>query len=342
MSLPFFVIISGPTGVGKTAFVEELSGHLSLPCEIINADVGQFYTPLSVGTAKPDVLSQKVPHHLFNILDTPLDYTVTQFRYITKNLIEEITNRGALPIIVGGSGFYLASLFYPPCEVARIEGETPEWSEFSTEELWRKLHDIDPVRAEKLHKNDRYRLERALHLWYTSGVQPSLCEPAFEPLGQCAFFFLTADLDTLSHRIAERVHSMFEAGWLEEVKQVSPEWHTFLETKKLIGYAEIVKYLKEQQAGARTGELYEGAFEQLEERIALKTRSYAKRQITFWKGLKKRLQHSDPTGTYLRALEELDSNELNLTLSSYDLYLKQFSSRLNTLYGSTLVNRSTT
>ncbi len=77
MTLPFFMIISGPTGVGKTALVDELISQVSFPLEIINADMGQLYEPLTIGTAKPDLSAVKVPHHMFDIIQDPLDYTAS-------------------------------------------------------------------------------------------------------------------------------------------------------------------------------------------------------------------------------------------------------------------------
>src|SRR5204862_4915580 len=106
----FIVIIYGPTGVGKTDVALTLAHHF--PSEIINMDVGQFYVPLSIGTAKPDWKKESTPHHLFDIIDSQSNYTVTEYRNKVQTTIKDIINRGNLPILVGGSGFYLHTLLF--------------------------------------------------------------------------------------------------------------------------------------------------------------------------------------------------------------------------------------
>jgi len=324
MSIPFFIVITGPTGVGKTALVDDLAKKLRFPIEVINADMGQLYTLLTIGTAKPDLSKQRVPHHMFDIIYDPEDYTASEYRKAVLATMHEITKRGAVPVLVGGSGFYVATLFYPPCEMPQDDKEVTSLQDKPTQELWEKLHAIDPARAKKLHKNDRYRIERALRLWYQTGMQPSLCEPIFEPPGHCALYFLTRDREELHERINKRTKVMIEQGWLDEVKNLPEAWHEFLQTKKLIGYPEIITYLKEQELGI----LPEDAYEQLLDRIRQKTRGYAKRQITFWNRLKKRLQDSDPEGRYL-----LKIMDVNLTLLSHNVYLDQVTRELERLYG---------
>ena len=162
MSIPFFIIISGPTGVGKTALVDELVEKLNFPIEVINADMGQLYEPLNIGTAKPDLTVQKVPYHMFDILKDPVDFTASQYRDQALKTMEEISSRGSVPVVVGGSGFYLATLFYPPSDVPLEFTEEGSFAEKTTDQLWELLHSIDPARAKMVHRHDRYRIERAL------------------------------------------------------------------------------------------------------------------------------------------------------------------------------------
>ena len=133
-----------------------------------------------------------------------------------------------------------------------------------------------------------------------------MCEPEFNPPGRCAFYYIVRDRDDLHARINERTKLMLEAGWFDEVHGLREEWHAFLVEKKLIGYPELIKYSKEEALGV----LPDDAYEQLVEKIAQKTRGYAKRQITFWKHLKKRLMTCDPTGEYLLKIEELNLTKL--------------------------------
>ncbi len=320
MSVPFFIGITGPTGVGKTALVDGLAETLSFQIEVINADTGQLYTPLSIGTAKPDLTTVSVPHHQFNVIDEPRDYTATQYREAVLTLMKDITARGAVPVIVGGSGFYIATLFYPPQD--QELGGNYDFSDKSTQELWDLLATIDAKRAQAIHKHDRYRIERALRVWYETGLQPSSLVPIFDPPGVGVLYFLTRSKEELHERINARVLEMLDQGWLDEVSALSEEWHEYLLKKKLIGYPEIITYLNEE-------ELPEDAYEYLVAKISQKTRGYAKRQVTFWKSLKTRLKKSDPEGRYLKKIEEI-----NLTLTPYDLYIKQLSNELEHLYRS--------
>ncbi len=108
----FILIIFGPTGVGKTACADHIAK--SQPIEIINMDMGQLYTPLTIGTAKPDWQSSPVTHHMFDIINDPVNFTVAEYRSKVAALVQEIWQRNKLPVLVGGSGFYVRSLLFPP------------------------------------------------------------------------------------------------------------------------------------------------------------------------------------------------------------------------------------
>ncbi len=316
----FFITITGPTGVGKTALVDDLARQLSFPIEVINADTGQLYTPLSIGTAKPNLEQVAMPHHLFNVISSPEDYTATQYREAVLTLMKQISSRGAVPVVVGGSGFYIATLFYPP---ALQQIDEQDFSGQSTEELWDLLATIDTARAMHIHKNDRYRIERALQIYYQTGTLPSTVAPAFAPPGSCVIYFLTRAKEDLHERINKRVLAMLHDGWVEEVVGLPEEWHQYLLKKKLIGYPEIIRYLQAQEVG----EVSDDAYENLVERIAQKTRGYAKRQLTFWKALKKRLEKSDPDKRWVKAIKEID-----LTEQPAESYSKKLSKELEQFY----------
>jgi len=326
MSVPFFISVLGPTAVGKTALVDELVPRLSFPAEIVNADMGQFYIPLSIGTAKPDLASPSVPHHLFDMLEEPGDYTVTAYRKKLIECCEEMAARGVTPLLVGGSSFYIASLFFPPHDRISSHEARSEYTNKDTDELYAQLKSIDPQRAQKIHRHDRYRITRALELWHATGLQPSQQKPVFDPIGRAAIIFLQRDKEELSDRISQRTHDMLSHGWIDEVRGLSDQWHEFLVAKKLIGYSEILQYLK----GMELGSLDDNAYELLIERISQKTRGYAKRQSTFWKQLKKSLLMSDPAASQVLMIDEP-----NLTLLSHDLYLDQLTANLEKLYNHT-------
>jgi tRNA dimethylallyltransferase len=272
------IIIYGPTGVGKTEYALNLGKNQKI--EIINGDVGQFYEPLAIGTAKPDWKNEEIPHHLFDVLSKPVDCTVAQYRTMVLEKVKEVWNRGNLPVIVGGSGFYIKSLFFipegPHCDQKEVEQD----SSVSTQDLWERLKQRDPERADALYQQDRYRIERALAL-LSKGIQASKCAPVYQELdADVLIVFLNRDRSELYERINERTQSMLDAGWLKEVELLlGAEWESFLIRKKLIGYNDIIVYLQ----GDRTDQ----EKEQLINIIQKKTRNYAKRQLTFWRMLEK-------------------------------------------------------
>lgn len=311
-----FIVITGPTGVGKTELALALGSHI--PLEIINGDVGQFYTPLTIGTAKPAWRDQIVPHHLFDILDTPSHYSVASYRHEVHKLIEDIKGRNALPVIVGGSCFYIQSLFFPALkgqekkQAQHIESHNfsvGDLQNFDNYALWEKLALIDPQRAEQIHPHDRYRVQRALTLWFSTGKIPSLYKPVYSPLGKVLVIFVQRDRHDLYQAINERVVAMIEQGWAEEVASLSPNWHDFLLAKKIIGYPDFI------QALALSKKV-------LPEIIQQRTRRYAKRQITFLKKLETELLD---THNNMSSVETI-----NLTLLSLPLYIDQLKIRLYT------------
>jgi tRNA dimethylallyltransferase len=243
----------------------------------------------------------------------PRNFTVAEYRTMVKKTMEDIWQRKALPVLVGGSMFYLRALLFPP-EQSADDGRPEQSPEdvrmvLSAEEklkLWHDLYEIDPERAQKIDKHDGYRIQRALKIWHDSGVKPSLYQPKYQPLANFHITFITRERDDLYQRIDTRVIEMFDQGWIAEVASLSDQWHSFLAHKKLLGYPEIIHMLEQK---SRTSE--ERA--QVCALIQKKTRNYAKRQITFWRSLKEAL--NERVGTPARC------EELNLTLSSVDLYL---------------------
>ena len=306
------IIITGPTGVGKTLFVDRLSSEC--PIEIINGDVGQMYSPLSIGTAKPNWRAAEVPHHLFDILSEPVSFTVTQYRQRITDLLREIWDRNIQPVIVGGSGFYLLSLFFPP----RAEQAASSPKQKSPKALWNELNKIDPKRAKQIDEHDRYRLQRALTIWQQTQKKPSEYRPFFDPIASdVTIVWLDRDREDLYHRINERVLSMIEEGWQNEVEAlIDTPWELFLHTKKLIGYNDFCHYLN--------GEIDK---DQLIATIQRKSRNYAKRQKTFWRSFKEKMigavaqQHAADT-------KRVVMDELNLTHADIDSYIKQLKRKI--------------
>jgi tRNA dimethylallyltransferase len=303
VSLPYFIVVYGPTASGKTALVEELSA--CAPIEVINADVGQFYSKISIGTAKPDLSAQKVEHYLFDVLSEPVNYSAYEYRLRCSELIKEIACRGKIPVVVGGSGFYVKALFFPP-----LDGEHSVQTAKAVGDpiTWERLLEIDPERARSIHPHDVYRINRAYNVWLQKGVLPSRLKPLFNPVGECRFIYVDRDKEDLVRRIAMRVEEMFKSGWVDEVRSLSPEWYQFLKVKGLMGYGDICSALE-------GGGVVEDV---LMEIIRTKTRKYARRQRIFWRGLKKDLAENN-----------ICFDELNLTLLPLHLYIEQLSNDLS-------------
>jgi tRNA dimethylallyltransferase len=310
---PFMLIIYGPTGVGKTDVA--LSIAYNIPAEIINMDVGQFYTPLSIGTAKPDWKNSPIPHHLFDIIDTPINYTVAEYRTILYQKVHEVVARGNLPILVGGSGFYLHSLLFPP----QVTIPDVDISSFYPEDahFWQELYAIDPKRATSIDKADIYRIKRALGIWHATGNLPSSYAPRYEPSVDYLLIFLERDRQELKERIDRRVIEMLDQGWIAEAASlIGTPWQQFIKNKNLIGYTEIFDYLSH----GKTKEL----FDVMVEHIQNKTKQYAKRQFTFWRKLEREIkQESGYTGTSVGSLETV-----NLTNVNINLYIDELLKRL--------------
>lgn len=310
-------VISGATATGKSDFALQLADHLN--GEIINADIGSWYTPLTIGTAKPDWRSLSIPHHLFDILDTPQRFSVVQFRERVVMLVQEIWARGKTPIVVGGSAFFIKALWYRQADIpdAKDIEQALHESTSTTQELWQELLRIDPIRAARLHEHDRYRIVRALAIHRVTGQVPSNFEPIFDPIAPMMGIICIRDRQELYDRINQRVLVMLQEGWISEVEQlVGTEWAEFLEHKKIIGYDDILHYLKTDRSFAH--------YQKLVTIIQQKTRNYAKRQNTFLGKLQKEVQ-----GDLLKTDSVGFIDEMNLTLCDVGLYIKGLSNRFN-------------
>lgn len=295
------IVLFGPTGVGKTD--ASLAIAHDRPVEIINMDVGQLYQPFSIGTAKPDWKKEPIAHHLFDVIDSPRDFTVAEYKQSVFQLAHALWSRGKTPLLVGGSGFYLKSLLFPP----KGQGSAHALHEGT----WDDLYAIDPDRARHIKKNDRYRIQRALGIWHATGTKPSAYELTYEPTACFQIVYLNREREQLYQRINHRVDLMLEQGWLDEIKPLlDSDWVDFIKRKKLIGYNELIEYL----AGGNQ------PFANLLNTIKKRTRHYAKRQQTFWRMLQRKIEHfgRDYTGQYHVQMQSVD-----LTLCNDSLYIKQ-------------------
>ncbi|UJF36020.1 tRNA (adenosine(37)-N6)-dimethylallyltransferase MiaA [Paenibacillus hexagrammi] len=280
---PKLLVLIGPTAVGKTKLSLDLAQQFG--CEIISGDSMQVYRGMDIGTAKATEAERAVvPHHLIDIHDPSYPFSAAEFQERVKQLIPDIHARGKLPFIVGGTGLYIESVCYNYqfTEVAMDEAFRQEQELYAVrngdEALHRRLQEVDPVTAERLHANDRRRIIRALEIAHVSGKPMSehLAGQKKESPYELCIIGLTMDRAKLYARIEERIDLMMQEGLVDEVRSLleagCPRDAISLQG---LGYKEMVTYLD----GFRT--LDEAA-------ILLKrdTRRFAKRQLSWFRHMK--------------------------------------------------------
>ena len=276
------IVIQGPTGVGKSSFAIELA--VKLHSEIISADSRQVYKLLNIGTAKPDKTDLKIiKHHLIDIINPDAEYSAGDFAKDAKRLIVELHNKKKIPIIAGGTGFYIKALlegiFQSPDVPAEIrEKLKQEAAEKGVEHLHDRLMKIDPDSAERTDPNDSNRIIRALEIYeYTAKTITNLWQekPAEKSDLQAFNILIDEDRQKLYNRINLRVEKMIKTGLLDEIKNLlqlgfSPDCPGF----NSVGYKELLPYFL---AGAN--------METCINLIKQHTRNYAKRQLTWYRQL---------------------------------------------------------
>lgn len=269
------LVIVGPTAVGKTALSLELAKQYH--GEIISGDSMQIYRQLDIGTAKATKEElAAAPHHLIDIRDMTQNYSVAMFQEMARAKIAEITKRGHLPIVVGGTGLYIQALLYDfQLGAAEAVDDTvrayyqAQAEKLGNEALWQKLQQIDPAAAEKIHYNNVRKVIRALEVFETTGQ--SILSPKEMPEALYDYFMigLTTDRGLLYQRINQRVDLMIDLGLIEEAKKVLRYPET--QASKGIGYKEFQPYFEGHQS-----------LEETVEQIKQNSRRYAKRQLTWF------------------------------------------------------------
>ena len=207
------IVITGPTAVGKTKMSIELAKCFN--GEIINADSTQVYCKMNIGTAKvTEEEKEKIPHHLFDIKDVTEEYTVYDYQKDCRACIEDIISRGKTPILVGGTGLYIKAALYD--YNFNLENQTYNYDEYSNEELYDMLIQVDP--NSDIHINNRKRVERAITYYRNHNKPMSSNQKSDNLLYDSLFIGLTTDRTILYERINKRVDKMVEDGLIEEAK----------------------------------------------------------------------------------------------------------------------------
>lgn len=303
-SLPC-IALAGPTASGKTAAALALAQVLAAQgqsVEIISVDSALVYRGMDVGTAKPSREELAVaPHHLIDIRDPLHAYSAAEFVRDALRLVAEIRNRGALPLLVGGTMLYFKALLdglddMPAADAAvraRIEAQAAErgWPALHAE-----LAQVDPTTAARLAPADSQRIQRALEVWQVSGqplsyfhqAQQHRTAKAGDVVGTGAFFSLEPESRAWLHqRIAQRFDAMLQAGLVDEVRQLRArsDLHPDLPSMRCVGYRQVWQALDEQERAGNGATLDLGL---LRERGIAATRQLAKRQITWLRSMPQR------------------------------------------------------
>lgn len=281
LSKPRVVAVGGPTASGKTTLSVALAR--AFDGEIINADSMQIYKNLDVGTAKPsEEERQGIPHYLLDFMSPETSYSVADFTAAADPLIRDITARGRLPLVVGGTGLYITSLlsgmaFAPektdPAIRARLQARADTEGGAA---LYAELQRVDPDYAAQVHPNNLPRVIRALELFEATGHRMSdqrrEARPAEAPYHALCLCLTCRDRAVLYSRIDRRVDEMVENGVLDEARQVYDHRDAYRTAAQAIGYKEFFPYFE------GTANLTECT-----ERLKQATRNYAKRQLTWFR-----------------------------------------------------------
>ncbi|MFE4709520.1 MULTISPECIES: tRNA (adenosine(37)-N6)-dimethylallyltransferase MiaA [Paenibacillus] len=277
------LVLLGPTAVGKTKL--SLAIAKAYGAEIISGDSMQVYRGMDIGTAKISQTEMEgIPHHLIDIHDPKDAYSTAEFQEQGRRLIEEISSRGKLPFIVGGTGLYIESLCYGFrfSEAVADEAFRKEQEDYADEygalALHARLAAVDPVSAERLHPNDRRRIIRALEVFHQTNItqSDSLAGQKKESPYDLCLVGLTMDRKILYKRIEDRIDAMLADGLISEVKGLLDQgYDRSLVSMQGLGYKEIAAYL--------AGELT------MDEAVTLlkrDTRRFAKRQMSWFRHMK--------------------------------------------------------
>ncbi len=275
------VILTGPTAVGKTKASIGLAKAIG--GEIISADSMQVYRQMDIGSAKikPSEM-EGVPHHLVDVLEPDEEFHVVRFQQMAKQAMEEIYAKGKIPILVGGTGFYIQAVLYD-IDFSENEKDTSYREELEhlaqtkgTEYLHERLREVDAKSAEEIHANNVKRVIRALEYFHQTGEKISEHneeQRSKESPYNYAYFVLNDERSHLYERINLRVDQMVSEGLVEEVRALKAKGYTKeMVSMQGLGYKEMLDYLEGLDS-----------FEHAVEIIKRDTRHFAKRQITWFK-----------------------------------------------------------
>lgn len=298
--------LAGPTASGKSAVSLELAQLVQ--GEILSLDSIAVYRGMNIGTAKPSPGDQqRVPHHLLDLATPDEDFSVSRFLENAHQAVTDILNRGRTPIFVGGTPLYMKGLlrgFYvgPPADWEFRRQVEADLAHYGNEALHRRLQQVDPLTAHRLHPSDVRRITRALEVIRATGVPLSHQQLQFDAsrrAHECRVFALNLPRTLLAQRIDERTEQMFARGLVDEVRQLGTLGRT---AAQAVGYREVLLHL--------SGKI---SLDEAIAQVKLHTRQMAKRQLTWLRSLCEiRFLEVDPSDSAKEiALRMLDSIAAN-------------------------------
>ena len=279
---PYTWFITGPTASGKTGVGVELARLIG--AEIVSMDSMALYRAMDIGTAKPTAPQRRcVPHQLVDVLEPHEAFSLAQYVEAARQCVEGINARGRRALFVGGTPLYLKGLLRdvfdgPPADWDLRQRLQEEAQKHGSDSLHRRLAQVDPPAAGRLHPNDTRRLIRALEVYEKTGRPISELQQQFDmgrPADECRVFVLDWPRQQLYARINRRVDEMFAAGLVEEVRDLLARPRPLSRTaRQAVGYREVIEHLAGERDLPKTVEL-----------VKTHTRQLAKRQLTWFRSL---------------------------------------------------------
>lgn len=275
------IVIVGPTASGKTALSIELAKKIN--GEIISCDSMQIYIDMDIGSAKPTKEEmQGIKHYLVDFVEPTQRYSVAEYKKMAEKSIQEVIEKGKVPIIVGGTGLYADSLIYGiEYNEIKFDKEYRESLEKKAEtekglaSLYEEASRIDKDAIKKISSNDKKRIIRILEIYHSTGKTKTEMEVESRKNGikyDYKVYGVNMERDILYDRINKRVDLMIQNGLIQEVKNILDKYQFFPTAMQAIGYKEVVEYLEGQISK-----------EDMIDKIKRETRHYAKRQLTWFR-----------------------------------------------------------
>ena len=304
-------ILTGPTASGKSEIIAELSRKY--PIEVLNADSRQVYKYMPIGTSQPTAEEQdRIKYHLVACVEPNELYSAGAFAKYCKKEIPLIQSRGNIPFVVGGTYFYIDALLNGLLDEPAIPDELKEEvNSLDADEVLRELKQKDPGALEKIHPNNLQRLKRALLISIAAGRPFSSFrrEGGIKDQYDLVAWTLELPRETLYEKINLRTKKMMESGWLKEAQALLDKgYHPHSPGLKSVGYSEVICFLKGsgRGSGLHPDDVAPEKLASLTEKVAQKTRNFAKRQLVWLNGFSQK-----------RLLKKIDHTQAKKNIDSH-------------------------